>query len=121
MDDPIAGRVGGNLTLPIPNTARASAAMGGAPFARFVQLGLRVFVDAPAAEDTQVTQYADGTFTTPIGPALTIQAGQAGLLPVHAVQTDITNGNIYVRITKPAAGQTTRGRLVIDYFPYLGA
>jgi hypothetical protein len=34
---------------------------------------------------------------------------------------NISDGKLYVRVTKPGTGQFTEGRLVFDYFPYLGA
>jgi hypothetical protein len=115
-----SGRYGVAEAIPLPNTLRASVAMGGASHALVVQLGLRVYVPVAAAQDTQVTQYTDNTYATPIGGTFTIPAGQVGLFTVHSVQTNVTAGEFYVRITKPASGQTTVGALVFDYFPYLG-
>jgi hypothetical protein len=120
METSLGGRIGANLTLTIPNTARDSSAMGGAAFARVGQTGLWVYVDEPVAHDTEVTQYTDNTFTTPIGSTLVVAAGTAGLFAVHSTIVNVTAGEIYVRITKPAVSQTTVGALVFNYFPYLG-
>jgi hypothetical protein len=120
METSLGGRIGANLTITIPNTARASAAMGGAAFAIVGQTGLWVRVEEAAAHDTEVTQYTDNTFATPIGSTLVVAAGSVGLFSVHNTIVNVTGGAIYVRVTKPAVSQTTVGALVFNYSPYLG-
>lgn len=120
------GRKGRNFNIPLPNTLRESGQMGGIGYATVAQLGLAVYINNETGShttDVEVAQYADASFSgTPVGGAtLAVLGGERGLFYVHTQLRNISNGMLYVRITKPAINQFTEGRLVFDYFPYLGA
>lgn len=72
---------------------------------------------------TGVATYRDAFATGVTG--YNIPGGSKGLIPVAMNDASkwITvgaDGNVYIRMTKPGAGQWTEGALVIYYFPYGG-
>lgn len=98
--------------------------IGGFP-AKMTVTGLAVFIDANGAgSDTHVEWYADREFSLLIGAAL-VPGNQFGLVPIvmndPAKWQTLHAGELYVRITKPTAGDGgTDGALVVFYFPYMG-
>ncbi|HEX8382115.1 MAG TPA: hypothetical protein VF592_01935 [Sphingomonas sp.] len=123
----IGTRVGKRFVIPLPQTGRNANYMGGTGRATVAQLGLSVWIENPTLTEnatTRVQQFSDGTFATPLGPAADIPAGYRGLYFVHQFSTqpnNITNGEIFVEITKAATGEWSEGVLIFEYFPYLGA
>jgi hypothetical protein len=120
-------RRGRDFKVVLPNLARPAGQVGGTGFATFSLFALYVQVENPYgthSSDVQVTQFANGLFTTPVGLPKTVGGGERGLFLVNAFAPEplnILNGEIYVRVTKPGEGQFTEGRLVLEYFPYFGA
>jgi hypothetical protein len=122
---PIGGRVGKEIEIPLPNTLRSSGQMGGIGFATVAQVGLAVYINNETGShttDVQISQHVGSFSSAPVAnEVLTVEAGQRGLFYVHTKVVNISDGKLLVRITKPASGQFTEGRLVFDYFPYFGA
>lgn len=73
------------------------------------------------ASEVTVEQFTDGTFATPQRRRSEHRRRGAGLYPIHATLTNISDGNLYVQITKTNADEFSEGLLVFDYFPYLVA
>jgi hypothetical protein len=117
---PGSGRYGKDHTLTLPDTLRASGHMGGRSHVTVWQRGLAVYLLTESDTETQVTQFADSTFSAMVGATATIPAGERGGFIVHDVPFNIGYGQIFVRITKPGLNQSVEGRLVVDYFPYFG-
>jgi hypothetical protein len=124
----IGTRFGKRFVVPLPQTGRNASFMGGTGKATVAQLGLSVWMENPTltenATATRVQQFSDSAFITPLGPAADVPAGYKGLYYVHqfTVQpNNVTGGEIFVEITKAAAGQWSEGVLIFEYFPYMGA
>lgn len=73
-------------------------------------------------DDLLDPDFTDGTFTTAVGTGpISIVAGARGRYVINAVERNILDGNLYVRITKTAVDQWSEGVLLFDYHPYMGA
>ena len=116
---PVGTGFGGNFTIRNHDGAAFPSKM--------TVTGLAVFIDEnPSNTATMIEWFSDSGFTTSLsGGPKTIAAGVRGLVPI--VMNDptkwqtLTAGELYVRIFKPATGQSTQGSLLIYYCPLMGS
>jgi len=84
--------------------------------------GLFLYVENNANNsNTKIEWFTDATFANLVAPAVTVQGGQRCKIQLVKQDFTITDGRVYVRITKPTVGDNgTIGALGIEYFSHFG-